>query len=81
MSCYRVGHKEIFQIDITIERTCLLHNFLLSLINICGKHPVSTEDSGGVKHLYFYASKFLKIDHHYHLQYIFEKSIIQITMR
>jgi len=39
-------NKQILQVDISFERTMLIvaERFITSLINIYGKHPVSTAD-------------------------------------
>ncbi len=60
----------------SFERTMLVtERFIASLINIYGKHHVSTD--GGT--WYPHACKFLKLRHHLHSP--FEKSIIERTMQ
>lgn len=69
-------NKQILQVDISFERTMLVsEQFIASLINRYGKHPVSTD--GGT--WYPQSCKFLKIKHHLHSS--FEKSIIERTMQ
>ena len=69
-------NKQILQIDMSFERTMLVtERFIASLINIYGKHPVSTD--GGI--WYPQACKFLKL--RYHLHSPFEKSLIERTMQ
>ena len=69
-------NKQILQVDMSFERTMLVtERFIASLINIYGKHPVSTD--GGT--WYPQACKFLKQRHHLHSP--FEKSIIERTMQ
>ena len=69
-------NKQILQVDMSFERTMLVtERFIASLINIYGKHHVSTD--GGT--WYPHACKFLKLRHHLHSP--FEKSIIERTMQ
>jgi putative transposase len=69
-------NKQILQVDMSFERTMLVtERFIASLINIYGKHHVSTD--GGT--WYPQACKFLKLRHHLHSP--FEKSIIERTMQ
>jgi putative transposase len=70
-------NKQILQVDMSFERTMLVtERFIASLINIYGKHHVSTD--GGTWYP-SHACKFLKLRHHLHSP--FEKSIIERTMQ
>ena len=56
-------HREILGIDVSFERAMLVaERFVASLINMHGKHPVSTD--GGT--WYPQACRFLKLKHHTH---------------
>ena len=69
-------HREILQIDVSFERAMLVaERFIASLINMHGKHPVSTD--GGT--WYPQACRFLKLKHHLHSP--LEKSLIERTMQ
>ena len=68
--------KEILGISMSNEGNMLIaERFILSLINKCGKHPVSTD--GGT--WYPQAWRFLILQHHVHSPY--EKSLIERTMQ
>jgi putative transposase len=65
-------NRQILQIDISFERSMIVaEQFIASLIDEFGKHPVSTD--GGT--WYPQACRFLKLKHHIHSP--FEKSIIE----
>ena len=69
-------HREILGIDVSFERAMLVaERFIASLINMHGKHPVSTD--GGT--WYPQACRFLKLKHHLHSP--LEKSLIERTMQ
>ena len=69
-------NKAILGIHISLERNMLIaEEFLHSIINKYGKHPVSTD--GGT--WYPQACIFLKIKHHLHSSY--QKSIIERTIQ
>ena len=64
--------KQILALSISKERNMLIaERFLVGLVKIHGKHPVSTDDGGT---WYPQACAFLKIDHHVHSP--LEKSVI-----
>ncbi len=69
-------NKEILAQSISIERNMFVaERFLDNLINIHGKHPVSTD----VDTWYLQACRFLKLNHHIHSP--FEKGIIERTIQ
>jgi putative transposase len=69
-------NKTVLGIHISLERNMLIaEEFLHSMINKYGKHPVSTD--GGT--WYPQACRFLKIKHHLHSSY--QKSIIERTIQ
>ena len=69
-------NKRILALNISKERTMLVaERFISGLVQIHGKHPVSTD--GGT--WYPQACRFLKLDHHIHSS--LEKSRIERTMQ
>ena len=69
-------NREILALNISKERNMLIaERFISSLVQIHGKHPVSTD--GGTWNLQ--ACRFLNIDHHIHSS--LEKSLIERTMQ
>jgi putative transposase len=68
--------KTILDLRISIERNMLIaENFIQSLVNQYGKHPVSTDGATW----YPLACRFLKLKHHIHSSY--GKSIIERTIQ
>jgi len=69
-------NKQILALNISKERIMLIaERFISSLVQIHGKHPVSTD--GGT--WYPQACRFLNVDHHIHSS--LEKSLIERTMQ
>ena len=69
-------NRQILALSISKERTMLVaERFISGLVQIHGKHPVSTD--GGT--WYPQACRFLKLDHHIHSS--LEKSLIERTMQ
>ncbi len=68
--------REILALNISKERNMLIaERFISSLVQIHGKHPVSTD--GGT--WYPQACRFLNVDHHIHSS--LERSLIERTMQ
>ncbi len=71
-------HRQILHMDISFERTMLIaERFIESLIDKCGKHPISTDID--IRYYPPQACQFLKIKHHIH--FFYEKSIIEMTIQ
>ncbi len=72
-------NKEILALSISMERNmCVAWRFLSRRVNDYGKHPVSTDDVGGIWYP-LQSCKFLELDHHIHFSY--EENIIERTMQ
>jgi putative transposase len=72
-----LNSREILALNISKERNMLIaERFISSLVQIHGKHPVSTDDGGT---WYPMACRFLNLDHH--INSSLEKSLIERTMQ